>query len=140
MKTLTGKLMSIFLFNRESLLSSAVSFCTSWVEAYQLKGSKEQKKILLAIIRWYIFRVCFIAFDPLNCISVGLLWDIFFVLFLLLQNFKDSMGLMSLETHGLDLPKLGLDSPTVSLFDFIINILHNLHSFTQQVSIFWAFF
>ncbi|XP_059613846.1 F-actin-uncapping protein LRRC16A isoform X3 [Phlebotomus argentipes] len=28
------------------------------------------------------------------------------------QNFKDSMGLMSLETHGLDLPKLGLDSPT----------------------------
>uniref|UniRef100_A0A6B2ED94 Putative myosin-i-binding protein n=1 Tax=Phlebotomus kandelakii TaxID=1109342 RepID=A0A6B2ED94_9DIPT len=30
------------------------------------------------------------------------------------QNFKDSMGLMSLETHGLDLPKLGLDSPTAT--------------------------
>lgn len=30
------------------------------------------------------------------------------------QNFKDSMGLMSLDTRGLDLPKLpGLDSPTV---------------------------
>uniref|UniRef100_A0A1B0CTE4 CARMIL C-terminal domain-containing protein n=1 Tax=Lutzomyia longipalpis TaxID=7200 RepID=A0A1B0CTE4_LUTLO len=31
------------------------------------------------------------------------------------QNFKDSIGLMSLETHhGLDLPKLGLDSPTAT--------------------------
>lgn len=33
------------------------------------------------------------------------------------QNFKDSMGLMSLETRGLDLPKLpGLDSPTVNYY------------------------
>lgn len=35
----------------------------------------------------------------------------------LLQNFKDSMGLMSLDTRGLDLPQLpGLDSPTVNYY------------------------
>lgn len=43
------------------------------------------------------------------------------------QNFKDSMGLMSLDTRGLDLPKLpGLDSPTVKFgfykwFDDIVS-------------------